>query len=636
MKSKLRWICPALLLAMLAPGASALAQPDDRSAEDLLASMVREGWKPVVTGVVQRQGEGGRVETFAIGPAASRRAIQELESRLELLSREYRAYPKEDIRRGIQSLQQKLSRLREDLKASRDEPLSSVMDKCMVNRGASADAYPLTPAGAGATASAYFNSDCAYEAETYASAYARAAANGNVDIVVQESPRTGTNISSNATASVQGTSNCLAEAYSYHRYTPANIFHSVFDSDTNCTDTTPPPVTTVGIGRIDDVPAATLLLPYFEVDLDDANGVTTLFSVNNASDKAVLAHVTLWTDQSVPAIDYDIYLTGFDVQTINLRDIFVNGNLSITASAGQDPADTISNKGVASQDINFASCTGVLPYANPAVSASFRAHLRAWFTGNQSPATGNCAGARIRDGIARGYVTIDTVNACNLLFPSSPGYTALLTAQNVLWGDYSYVHSGQNFAQSETLVHIEACSTCFGAGDHTFYGRYGGGDFREPLPTTLAARYTNGGAFNGGTDFLVWREGNQAAAGYSCSAAGPAAWYPLDAAQIVVFDEEENPVQQNTTCPAGAPNCVRIPNEAQRVNVAEDLLAPFDFGWVYLNLQHSKLTPYQDPYAQAWLMTVSNAEGRFSTGHNGIQLDNANRPITTRIPVSVP
>jgi hypothetical protein len=395
------------------------------------------------------------------------------------------------------------------------------------------------------------------------------------------------------------------------------------------------------INTIDAVPAATLLVPYFEVDLNNPNGITTLFSVNNASATAILTHVTVWTDQSVPALDFDLYLTGYDVQTINLRDIFVGGNLPRTASAGQDPGDTISNKGPVSQDINFASCSGVLPYANPAISASFKAHLQAWFTGNASPATGNCAGAHIRDGIARGYVTVDTVSSCNLLFPSSPGYTALLTTQNVLWGDVFYVNPGQNFAQGETVVHIEACpvgsTTC--VLDHSFYGRYNGGlptDRREPLPTTLAARFVNGGAFNGGTSYLVWREGNQAAAGYSCSAQGPAAWFPLDSAQIVVFDEEENPVQQNT-CPSGDPTCsqtITIPNEAQRVSVAEDLLAPFDFGWVYMNLQHSKLTPYADPFAQAWVIAVMDAEGRFSVGFDAIQLDNANTPNTSVIPVT--
>jgi hypothetical protein len=422
------------------------------------------------------------------------------------------------------------------------------------------------------------------------------------------------------------------------------------------------------INTIDDVPAATLLLPYFEVDLGDPSGLNTLFSINNASATAVLTHVTLWSDQSVPVLDFDVYLTGYDVVTVSLRDILVNGNLPRTASDGQDPGDTgdpndgISNQGVISQDINFASCQAVLPYGPGVVSASFRAHLQAWLTGNQSPATGNCAGAHIRDGIARGYVTVDTVNSCNLLFPSQfPAYDAVLTDQNVIWGDYFYVHPGGNFAQGETLVHIEACvppgsgngtgtglpdpENCpFAPGDHTFYGRYeppviglaNVTNQREPLPTTLAVRYLNGGGFTGGTDFIVWREGNAAAAGYSCALQGPAAWFPLDAVQIVLFDEAENPVQQED-CPSGDPTCLQeigIPNEAQRVDVALDLLTPFDFGWAWLNLQHSKLIPaYGDFDAQAWVTTVMDAEGRFSVGFDAIQLDNANTPNRIILPV---
>src|SRR4026209_2309250 len=124
------------------------------------------------------------------------------------------------------------------------------------------------------------------------------------------------------------------------------------------------------IGTIDDVPAATLLLPYFEVDVDNpVSGVNTLFSINNASSTAVLTHVTVWSDQSVPVLDFDVYLTGYDVQTISLRDIFVSGIVPTTASAGQDSAgDTISPKGPVSQDINFASCTA-LPYSQPRLGA---------------------------------------------------------------------------------------------------------------------------------------------------------------------------------------------------------------------------------------------------------------------------
>src|SRR5947209_2426269 len=61
---------------------------------------------------------------------------------------------------------------------------------------------------------------------------------------------------------------------------------------------------------VDAVPAATLLLPYFEVDLDDPDGLTTLFSINNASGSEALAHVVIWSDLSVPVLDFDVDLTG--------------------------------------------------------------------------------------------------------------------------------------------------------------------------------------------------------------------------------------------------------------------------------------------------------------------------------------
>ena len=44
-----------------------------------------------------------------------------------------------------------------------------------------------------------------------------------------------------------------------------------------------------GICSLDDRPGATLLLPYFEVDLDDPNGRTTLFSISNAAAQPVLS-----------------------------------------------------------------------------------------------------------------------------------------------------------------------------------------------------------------------------------------------------------------------------------------------------------------------------------------------------------
>ena len=69
---------------------------------------------------------------------------------------------------------------------------------------------------------------------------------------------------------------------------------------------------------IDAVPAATLLLPYFEVNLKKLDSTqqkeSTLFSINNASAAPTIAHVVLWTDMSIPALAFDVFLTGYDVQ----------------------------------------------------------------------------------------------------------------------------------------------------------------------------------------------------------------------------------------------------------------------------------------------------------------------------------
>ncbi len=146
---------------------------------------------------------------------------------------------------------------------------------------------------------------------------------------------------------------------------------------------------------LDRAPAATLLLPYFEVDLDRPSGRTTLVSVNNASAQAVLTNITLWSDLGVPVLWFQMYLTGYDVQTLNLRDVF-NGLLPRTASAGQDPGDTISPRGGFSQDIDFPSCNGIFPLPN--LPPAFVEHLRLSLTGRASAILeGKCAGQNLGD-----------------------------------------------------------------------------------------------------------------------------------------------------------------------------------------------------------------------------------------------
>src|SRR3954471_7487687 len=396
--------------------------------------------------------------------------------------------------------------------------------------------------------------------------------------------------------------------------------------------------------NVDVAPAATLLLPYFEVDLNDPNGLTTLFSVNNSSNVAVLAHITLWSDLSVPVLAFNIYLTGYDVQTINLRDLVVNGTLPQTASTGQDPNDTISPKGSKSQGVNFASCTGILPL--PPLPSSFLQHLQLSLTGKASPVlNGLCAGRNLGDNIARGYATVDTVSSCTLRLHSDPAYFASdITFQNVLWGDYIYANTTKNFANGGALVHVEASTTdpaTTTPGRYTFYSRYVGwnaSDHREPLATNFGARCAVNGMFSGGTSFVVWRDSKTSQNAFACPAAlGHPFWYPLGQEALEVFDEEEHVEVPQTFPVSAAPPTLSLlpfPAEAQRTKIdSSEFPVPFDFGWIFLDLNTTiggNPNPTSDPVAaQAWVIYDMDSNGHFSVGFEGLRLDSACAPSHT-------
>ncbi len=260
------------------------------------------------------------------------------------------------------------------------------------------------------------------------------------------------------------------------------------------------------ICTLDKVPAATLLVPYFQVDLKNKKGVDTIFSIDNTNVTALLAHVVIWSDLAVPVLNFNVYLTGYDLQTIDMRDVLA-GFLPQTASTGQDPSGTISPKGPLSQSINFASCNGTNPpgmIANPALppsnlSAAVVTHLANSLTGNASALLGgNCAGFPHGDHIARGYVTIDTVSNCTGRFPGDVGYfegsPGDTTHQNYLTGEVIYLNYGGS-ARAGTMVSIEADPTnpaTSTPGRYTFYGRYdawNADDIREPLATNFNARF---------------------------------------------------------------------------------------------------------------------------------------------------
>ncbi len=328
--------------------------------------------------------------------------------------------------------------------------------------------------------------------------------------------------------------------------------------------------THAAIDTIDAVPAATLLLPHFEVD-PGASGIRTVFTVGNISDLPVLAHVTLWTDRGVPSFTFDMRLDGYGVVEVDLHALFADGALPQT-SAGA-----------------FPSCAGVLPPAN--LSGAQVTGLRNAHTGLASSLLGNqCGGATHGDSIARGYATIDVVNACTQLRPSQPGYFVLggngvARNDNVLWGEHSTYDPVEGFAHGDSLVHIEASSahpatdgTPSPDNDYTFYGRLLGGngaDNREGLPQHWMGRFASRGIIDQ-TIATVWRDPGFIAP-FAC--ASPPAGLPSGV--IVAFDQQEQPTTNLAVSP--------VPLASQRNDLTSPAQpqVPFDSGFVQYDLRIS-------------------------------------------------
>jgi uncharacterized repeat protein (TIGR01451 family) len=356
------------------------------------------------------------------------------------------------------------------------------------------------------------------------------------------------------------------------------------------------PTIAAGACRIDAVPAATLLFPYFEVDLDDPNGATTLISINNAGVSTQLAQVTLWSDWGIPTLSFTLQLTGYDVQTINLRDVIGSG---VLPSGG-------------------TGCAGAT--VSGPLSAATVGHLQAWHTGRQSPLQGTCAASPRSTNLATGYITVDAVNRCTTANPTTSGYfaangTGIASDNNVLWGDLILVNADENLADGDPAVHILAEPGVF-KNHYSFYGSFvngTGADDRQPLGTSYASRYVSGGAFDGGTQLIIWRDAKVAHPTALTCGQEPARMTMGGTA----FDEEENAslVAASTTT---------APWSTQKVQLGggEFPLAN-PFGWLDIDLWHPAASSLFGNVAQGWVTTIMVAQQRYSVGLRAIRLDSA-------------
>jgi hypothetical protein len=356
-------------------------------------------------------------------------------------------------------------------------------------------------------------------------------------------------------------------------------------------------------------PAATLLLPYFEVDVSGNSGQSTIFTVTNVSRYPQIARVTLWTDYAYPVLTFNLYLTGYDVQAINIADVLKPG---IVASATGTTSATTPGPLSSSTSPNLITslnCTN-----NPGtIPASIISAVRsALTTGHFAPEGSNaCNGVGSLHTNAIGYATIDVVSNCTPRSPADPlYYSSDILFDNVLIGDYQQLGPHPQGAVAGTfdgagnpMVHIRAVPEGGSAGSnvptglpYTFYDRYTPAtaralDRRQPLPATFAARYIQGGPGAFATNITIWREGFTGA-GASCAAY--AANY-MAFGEIIRFDERENAFTLTCFGYFGCPSYPSLPATSSS-NTTSGALPPLGGndvgGWLYINASNCGTIQY--------------------------------------------
>ena len=273
---------------------------------------------------------------------------------------------------------------------------------------------------------------------------------------------------------------------------------------------------------IDQRPAATLLVPYFQVHLNADGSVDTsstrtdtLITVVNASSAPTLAHVVVWNRRSIHVLDFDIALTGFDIVGFSMEDV-LTGTIPSTPDNGTFKGANVCQSGSGVKV--YPNANGFLRFiptntpdgasidrlastqiGSPAFGPDFAAELAdeldydanndcdadtvdSVITG--SPVSGN--------GNLSGYVTIDMANYCSIGFPDLSTYwdTDAAGWENNLFGDYIIVtNSGIPTLGAPTVAIEAALDTA--AIENGNYREFGAQPFNDSdgFTRTFYARY---------------------------------------------------------------------------------------------------------------------------------------------------
>jgi hypothetical protein len=243
----------------------------------------------------------------------------------------------------------------------------------------------------------------------------------------------------------------------------------------------------------DNVPAATLLVPYWKVSLNGitsgsqipgipaTGGTDTLVGIVNVSSPGVIAHVTVWNKYSRAVLDFNVPLTGKDVAYFRMSSI-LNGNLNVNALTQVIPSKDPCGINLLASPPSYVPSIGwgssqYIRFSNPdaSLAASFQGDAYASISQYATPAfpgfqpkvwdsldesgdittfsdytkgniidADNPACGKFTTGFSgsdgnysgnfSGYLTIDVVNFCTNFFPSDTQFYTYDAIATVGWG----------------------------------------------------------------------------------------------------------------------------------------------------------------------------------------------------------
>ena len=399
----------------------------------------------------------------------------------------------------------------------------------------------------------------------------------------------------------------------------------------------------------DVVPAATLLVPYVEVDMTgnsnnpvpDRNGITTILRVTNTAAEAALVELVIWTAVGEPVVTLHAALSGYDMWTVDFADLLsgtwsrFDTSLSTAARPNVELGElkrTPFESGPDGRSVQWVRAPYTQPWPRGLASPGKTSEL----PGEQCLIPyGDAVGYQYaplfvqklqeplyaREHLGCGqkvvtrhsndwmawltanplffYATVHVVRSCGHLWPTDAGYAEQVALdRDVLLGEVEVLHPSGGTLELLPAVHLEtALSAAQVATVGPFEAQGGHEDRREPLATAFAFPYENLASVTG-SSLMLWKP-----------------FYELDdkgltwdedvrdcgAYMYYAWDQDEHVIARGCNCPFSGCECGDSdPNEfpfvTQLVPLTNaNLDLPSASGWMLLVLPPSYVGFTQDP-----------------------------------------